>query len=56
MSKTASQLITSEPTVGSRYLKPEVTVRTQVPLEFLAILERALVFHIPGNGAQIHLS
>lgn len=54
MSKTASQLIKSEPTGGSRCPKPEVTTRTQDPLEHIAISKRALAFHSPENGAHIN--
>ena len=39
---------------GSTCPKPEVTMRTQVPLGLMTILERALVIHSPGNGAQIN--
>lgn len=39
---------------GSTCPKPEVTMRAQVPLGPMTTLERALVIHSPGNGAQIN--
>ena len=55
MSKRGSRFIKLETRGGSRCLKPEVTMKTQIPLGLMAILERALVNQSPGNEDQIIL-
>ena len=49
MSKRASRFIKLAPRGGSRYFKPEMAMRTQVPLGLMAILERAWSITVQGT-------